>query len=166
MKALAKMQTCELCRARHGEQLTWYSPAEWTALTGRTGWEGERDGQPVIAALLLPRRGIRQFSGMPRPMLVDWDEPAFACPWSPNVVPPILCHGPAYRTCSCRACVPVVRAEFKLDERGHFHRTSHCRGCHDAAREATGADIPTSYFVRPFADPNLPRVRVPDLVIR
>jgi hypothetical protein len=162
VSAPAKAQSCELCRVRRGEQMTWYSPEEWTALIGRTGWEGERAGrwdaakrEPVITALLLPRCGIRHFAGMPRPMLVDWEQPAFACPWSPNIVPPILGHGPAYRTAD-----GTVRCEFKLDECGCLHKTSHCK----AFRTADGSA--GSYYIRPFTDPDLPRVRVPDLVVR
>jgi len=139
---------CGRCRAaRRGDHASQFTPFEWAAL-GRTGLDGEIRGIPVVRALLLPRKGIVQFAGMSRPGLVEWETPAFRCPWSILELPPVLRHGPTYRTLDG---TPVRNAEyvdnFQLDENGCFHRTSHCQGL--AGDEG--------YFVRPFTDPTLPR---------
>jgi hypothetical protein len=55
---------CRRCDAlRCGDHASAYGIAEWLALLD-TGIEGQRDGQPVIRALLLPRRGVVQFADM------------------------------------------------------------------------------------------------------
>jgi hypothetical protein len=127
---------CHRCAAR-------FTPAEWVALC-RTGLAGERDGQPVIAALLLPRQGIVQFAGMPESGLVEWETPIFRCPWSPLELPPVLRHGPSFRSANGHHSDIL-----ELDAQGCFHRRSHCPSYNGA------------YFVRPFTDPTLPRRALP-----
>ena len=71
-------QSCDKCGLahRHAESLT---PQELEILLTRTGLiVGWRAGEPVIAAVLLPRCGIQHFAGagMPTPSFVFWDQPA------------------------------------------------------------------------------------------
>jgi hypothetical protein len=54
-------------------------------------------------------------------------------------LPPVLRHGPSFRSADGRH-VEVL----DLDEHGCFHRNSHC-------------PVFDGYYVRPFADPALPR---------
>jgi hypothetical protein len=135
---------CHRCFAiRRGDHASRFTPAEWVALC-RTGLDGERDGAPIVKALLLPRQGIVHFANMREPGLAEWETPAFRCPWSPLELPPVLRHGPSFRSADGRH-----RETFELDEHGHFRRRSHCPA-YDGA-----------YFVRPFSDPALPRRPIP-----
>ena len=124
---------------------TWrrrFSSAERDALMA-TGLTKETiDGQPVIAAVLLPRRAFIHMSGMARPGWVDYGLPCFRCPWSPAAWPHVLYHGPACRSDAGEA------SEFRLDDNGCFHRTSHC---------VANQIAPSSYFVRPFEIQGLQR---------
>lgn len=75
-----------------------FSPAERDALMATGLAEETIDGQPVIAAVLLPRRAFIHMSGMARPGWVDYGLPCFRCPWSPAAWPHVLYHGPAWRS--------------------------------------------------------------------
>ena len=124
---------------------TWrrrFSSAERDALMA-TGLTKETiDGQPVIAAVLLPRRAFIHMSGMARPGWVDYGLPCFRCPWSPAAWPHVLYHGPAWRSDAGEA------SEFRLEDNGCFHRASHC---------VANQIAPSSYFVRPFENQGLLR---------
>ncbi len=124
---------------------TWrreFSPAERDALMA-TGITGETiDGQPVIAAVLLPRRAIVRMAGMTHPGWVDYELPCFRCPWSPAALPHVISHGPAWRSDAGEAL------EIRLDENGCFHRASHC---------IANPIAPPGYYVRPFTMQGLQR---------
>jgi hypothetical protein len=135
---------CHRCAAlRRGDHASQYTPGEWIALC-KTGLAGERDGEPIVKALWLRRQGIVQFAGMPRPALCEWETPAFRCPWSPLELPPVLRHGPAYRSADGQHSDTM-----QLDEHGCLHRQSHCPAYRGG------------YFVQPFDDPALPRRTIP-----
>ena len=119
-----------------------FSPCERYALM-QTGLTGETiDGQPVIAALLLPRRAFIRFAGMARRGWVDYEAPHFRCPWSPAAWPHVIRHGPVFRSDAGDA------VELGLDANGCFHRGSHCHA---------NPIAPPDYYVRPFIDPGLSR---------
>ena len=124
---------------------TWrerFSPDERDALM-RTGLTGETiDRQPVIAAVLLPRRARLFFEGMARPGWVNYEVPCFRCPWSPARWPHVISHGPAYRSDAGES------VEISLDGNGRFHRASHC---------LANPIAPDGYYVRPFTVPGMPR---------
>ncbi|MGH7123424.1 MAG: hypothetical protein ACREFI_03570 [Stellaceae bacterium] len=127
---------CRRCAAaehRHTRPLT---EAELGALD-KTRLVGTRDGAPIIAAVMLPRRGVVQFEDMPRPALCEWDTPAFRCPWSMLSPAPVLRHGPEWHTLDGSLSSGLLEDE--------FHRASHC------------PMYSGGYFVRPFRDAALPR---------
>src|SRR4051812_23969029 len=89
---------CRRCAGlKRGDHASAFTPAEWIALCA-TGLAGERDGVPIVKALLLPRQGIVHFADMPAPGFCQWETPSFRCPWSPLELPPVLRHGPSYRS--------------------------------------------------------------------
>lgn len=136
---------CFKCRAAP-RRIKNYTPQERDILLTRTGLIlGWRDGQPVIAALLLPRCGVQHFAGMSEPAFVFWDQPAYRCPWAdPEGEPAILAHGPAVFAPDGRALIPM-----NLDDQGCWPKATHC---------ALGR--PGRYFIKPFVDPALPRRRI------
>ena len=98
---------------------------EVLAATGLTGETVE--GQPVIAAPMLPRRSFLRFAGMRRRGWVNYEVPTFACPWAPPGRRCLIKHGPAYRSDAGDEFVP------QLDGNGLTHKVSHC-GNPDAPR--------------------------------
>ena len=119
-----------------------FSPTERDALMATGLTEETIDGQPVIAAVLLPRRAFIQFTGMTRPGWVNYELPSFRCPWSPAAWPHVIRHGPAWRSDAGEA------SEVQLDENGCYHRVSHCMA---------NLIAPSGYYVRPFTMQGLQR---------
>ena len=119
---------------------------ECAAIAERSGLLREdRDGVPIVAAVLIRRREFVLFSSMRRRAWADVDWPVFACPWSPwpEDQRPILMHGPAFRAASGET------HPFRLDADGSFaltHRVSHCPVCPDGG-----------YWLRYVAIDELPR---------
>ena len=118
-----------------------FSPIEQDALM-QAGLTGERiNGQPVVAAVLLPRRSFLFMHGMARPGWMNYETPCFRCPWSPAAWPHVIRHGPAFRSDAGES------SEFDIDENGCFHRGAHCYA---------NPIAPPDYYVRPFISPGLP----------
>ncbi len=79
---------CDKCQLARRSAKS-FTTQELEILLTRTGLiVGWRDGEPIIAALLLPRCGVQHFAGMPAPAFVFWDRPAFRCPWADADAPP------------------------------------------------------------------------------
>lgn len=121
------------------------SAEECAAIAAFSGLVGERDGFPIVAAVLIPRREFVQFARMRRRAWADVDWPIFSCPWSRWQLDqrPLLMHGPAF------VAVTGEAHPFRLDADGKFeleHRTSHCPIC-----------PPRGYFLRYVAVAELPR---------
>jgi hypothetical protein len=143
---------CDHCAAaQQGNHASGFSPAEWVALCS-TKLLGTRERLPVIRAILLPYRGRAWFAGMPRAELVEWETPAFRCPWSPLELPPVLRHGPSYRSVDGR-----YAGTLDLDEYGCFHRASHCPAYEVSPSGSKQMVVSEGYFIEPFTDPSLPR---------
>jgi len=136
---------CDKCQLARQSAKS-FTTQELDILLTRTGLiVGWRDGEPIIAALLLPRCGVEHFAGTPARAFVFWDQPAFRCPWAdPEAPPAILMHGPAIFAPDGRVLVAM-----NLDEQGCWGKATHCR-----------RGRPRHYFIKPFVEPALPRRRI------
>lgn len=138
-ESAAAEQRCDLCDcAAAPAEVAKYTPMERNALAG-TGLLGvEVGGDPVVRAVLLPRRGLLRFAGMSRTAWTNYEVPAFLCPWSPVLTPAVLSHGPNYVSDGGERCGPQLtngRADFA-------HRVSHCPLARIGSKQ-----VPVSYWI-------------------
>ena len=123
-----------------------FTPEEYAAIASASGLQDEvRDGDPIIAAVLIRRREWIRMSGMDRPTWCDTERPYFACPWS-RFAPenrPFLAHGFIFRAATGQADPLALDADGRpmLE-----HRLSHC--------PALGL---AGYWLKYLLTPKLPR---------